>query len=200
VGTIRIGTTSWADRSLIRSGRFYPRDAATSEQRLRYYARRFPIAEVDSTYYAIVSERVARLWVERTPDDFVFDVKAFRLFTQHRTPVVALPSDLRSEAGDGENVYHDALPEELRVELWRRFRAMLEPLVRARKLGVVLMQFAPWFIYGPTSINYVRRCVEALEGLHVAVEMRNKTWFSEKNQDSTLAFMRELRIAHVVAD
>jgi uncharacterized protein YecE (DUF72 family) len=41
----------------------------------------FPIVEVDSRYYAIPSEQTARLWIERTPDRFVFDVKAFRLFT-----------------------------------------------------------------------------------------------------------------------
>ena len=50
--------------------------------RLRYYAQVFPIVEVDATYYA-PSEQNARLWVERTPPGFVFNIKAFGLLTQH---------------------------------------------------------------------------------------------------------------------
>ena len=47
---------------------FYPEDAKTPEARLRYYASQFPIVEVDSSYYAIPSDKTAKLWVERTPD------------------------------------------------------------------------------------------------------------------------------------
>jgi uncharacterized protein YecE (DUF72 family) len=200
VGIIRIGTTSWTDKSLVQSRRFYPAWAKSAEQRLRYYSHQFPVAEVDSTYYAIPGERVAQAWVERTPKNFAFDVKAFRLFTQHRTPIEAIPSDLREELGDKENIYYDAIPEEIRAELWRRLRALLEPLRRESKLGVVLMQFAPWFIYGRASLRHLEHCVAALDGFQVAVEMRNKTWFSEKNCERTLEFERRVGVAHVVAD
>jgi len=85
-GTILIGTASWTDKSLIDSGRFYPPEAKTPEARLQYYASEFPLVEVDSSYYGLPSERNAALWVERTPDHFTFDLKAFSLFTQHLTP------------------------------------------------------------------------------------------------------------------
>ena len=78
---IRIGTASWTDKSLIDSGLFYPREAKSAAARLRYCATQFPIVEVDSSYYAMSSPEVSRLWAERTPDDFLFNVKAFRLFT-----------------------------------------------------------------------------------------------------------------------
>jgi uncharacterized protein YecE (DUF72 family) len=78
---ILVGTASWTDKSLIDSGLFYPPEARTSEERLRYYASQFPVVEVDSSYYAMPSERNAALWVERTPEGFRFDIKAFRLLT-----------------------------------------------------------------------------------------------------------------------
>src|SRR5512145_2158153 len=84
LSNILVGTASWTDKSLIKCGRYYPADVKTAEERLRFYAGEFPLVEVDSSYYAIPSEQTARLWVERTPADFVFDVKAFRLFTQHQ--------------------------------------------------------------------------------------------------------------------
>src|ERR1700727_2559831 len=97
MGEIRVGTAGWTDKTLIEAG-WYPRDAGTPEQRLRYYARQFPLVEVDSTYYALPAERTAAAWAQRTPDGFTFNVKAFSLFTQHPTPVRALPTDLREAA------------------------------------------------------------------------------------------------------
>ena len=92
---ILASTCSWADKSLVECGRFYPPEAKTAEERLRFYSEQFPLVEVDSSYYGLPSERNAALWVERTPSDFTFDVKAFRLMTQHPTPPNALPKDLR---------------------------------------------------------------------------------------------------------
>jgi uncharacterized protein YecE (DUF72 family) len=111
---ILIGTTSWTDKTLVESGLFYPAAAKTSEARLRYYASRFPIVEVDSSYYGMPSEHNARLWVERTPEGFVFDIKAFRLFTGHQTPPAALPVDIRKALGaiGNKNIYYRDVPED----------------------------------------------------------------------------------------
>jgi len=86
VGKILVGTSSWTDKSLIESGTFYPRSATTPEERLRYYASQFPIVEIDSSYYGIPNVENAKLWVERTPPGFVFNIKTYRLFTRHQTP------------------------------------------------------------------------------------------------------------------
>jgi uncharacterized protein YecE (DUF72 family) len=200
MGSIDIGTTSWGDPSPTRSGRFYPSAVSTAEARLRHYARQFSLVEIDATHYGIKSWRTAADWIGRTPPRFVFDVRAFRLFTQHRTPVSALPSDLRRELGDVESVHYDQVPKAVRDELWRRFRNMLQPLARANKLGVVLLPFAPWFIHGRTSVAHLERCVQALDGFVVAVELRNKTWFSARNREQSLSLVRELGAVHVVAD
>src|SRR4249920_2606402 len=93
---IRVGTASWTDPSLVKSGKFYPKGCNTAEARLRYYADTFPMVEVDSSYYALPSSRNSAAWVQRTPDDFKFNIKAFRLFTGHQTPANALPKDVQS--------------------------------------------------------------------------------------------------------
>ena len=67
-GEILVGTCSWTDPALVRSG-WYPAGSRGAEGRLRYYATRFPVVEADSGYYALPSERNSRLWVERTPEE-----------------------------------------------------------------------------------------------------------------------------------
>ena len=39
---ILVDTSSWTDKTLIESRKFYPRSATTPEDRLRYYASQFP--------------------------------------------------------------------------------------------------------------------------------------------------------------
>jgi uncharacterized protein YecE (DUF72 family) len=93
---ILVGTTSWTEKTLLESGRFYPPGVLTAEARLRLYATQFPVVEVDSSYYGLPSARNASLWPERTPDGFVFDVKAFRLFTQHQPLLPGQRTDERA--------------------------------------------------------------------------------------------------------
>ena len=50
---VLVGTASWSDKSLVASKKFYPADVITPEGRLRYYASRFPVVEVDTPFYAI---------------------------------------------------------------------------------------------------------------------------------------------------
>jgi uncharacterized protein YecE (DUF72 family) len=198
---IAVGTASWTDKSLIQCGRFYPPAVKSAEERLRFYAEAFPIVEVDSSYYAIPSEQTARLWAERTPDDFVFDVKAFRLFTQHQTAPRVLPKYIaESLPVSKKTVYYKDMPGELVSALWNEFRAALLPLKQAGKLGVVLFQFPPWFLANKASLAHIEECVERMDGFRLAVEFRNATWFYERSRERTFAFEREHGIAHVVVD
>ena len=68
---IRVGTASWADPSLVKSGKFYPTSAKSPEDRLRHYARNFSLVEVDSSYYAIPATQMTTLWAQRTPETFI---------------------------------------------------------------------------------------------------------------------------------
>lgn len=96
VGNIYYGACSWTDRTLIDAGTFYAPSVRTAAERLAHYSSQFPIVEVDATYYALPSERNAHLWVDRTPPGFVFNIKAFGLFTHHPVVVERLPAGFRS--------------------------------------------------------------------------------------------------------
>src|ERR671936_1791092 len=123
-----VGISSWTEPTLIKSG-WYPPDANTAEERLRYYASRFPNAEIDSTFYAIPNEKTAQLWVERTPKDFTFNAKAYALLTQHPTPAARLTKDLREKVAKSKtNIYFKDLGPKDKETVWDRFREGLQPL------------------------------------------------------------------------
>jgi uncharacterized protein YecE (DUF72 family) len=198
---IRVGTAGWTDKTLIESG-WYPDDAGNPEKRLRYYASQFPLVEVDSAYYALPAERTAAAWAERTPVHFTFNIKAFSLFTQHPTPVKALPRDLREEAGKAgkDRVYLKDVDPKLADEAWSRFLAALEPLRSAGKLGAILLQFPPWFPIGRANKQYILDCAQRAAPDRVCVEFRNRTWMTEDNQKETLDFLSAHNLPYVCVD
>ncbi len=204
MGEILVGTCSWTDKTLIESGRFYPASARSAEARLQHYAGQFPIVEVDSSYYALPNERTSRLWLERTGDKFIFDVKAFRLFTQHPTPLPALPKDVREalppQPKGMANIYHRDMPPELVNELWSRFERALLPLDSAGRLGVVLFQFPPWFYPGNEQREYILSCMERLPQYRLAVEFRHNSWVNEKNRERTITFLQDNNLPFVCVD
>lgn len=203
-GEIKIGTCSWTDPTLTESDRFYPDQKMSAEERLAFYAGQFPIVEVDSTYYAPPSERVAGLWVERTPPEFTFDVKAFRLLTQHPTPPSALWKDFREklpeELATKRNVYMRDLSRDLQAEAVAAFRAALMPLHSSGKLGVILFQLPP-FVY-PTrgSFGYLKWVAEHLQDFQLAVEFRNGRWLDDEHMTDTLDFLERHALAYVCVD
>jgi len=203
MGKVLVGTSSWTDKTLIESGRFYPPSATSPEERLRFYASQFPIVEIDSSYYGIPSVENAQRWLDRTPPGFVFNIKAYRLFTRHQTPIVSFAKDVREALGplSKKNVYEKDVPADITTELWRQFRAVLEVLREGGKLGAVHMQFAPWVAFHPETFDYLVHCRAMLAGFRVAVEFRNATWFnSEKHVARTLDFERENGFVNVIVD
>ncbi|RCW45790.1 uncharacterized protein YecE (DUF72 family) [Halopolyspora algeriensis] len=201
MGELLVGTASWTDRTLIASG-WYPPEANTPAKRLEFYAGTFPLAEVDATYYGLPAERTAALWVQRTPEHFTFNVKAFSLFTQHPTKPSALPKDLRSatEHIDRKNVYLRDLDPHVVDELWQRFLGALAPLYEAGKLGAILLQFPQWFPIGRTNKQYLLECRDRVAPMPVCVEFRNYTWMQERNREETLEFLSSHGLPYVVVD
>ena len=201
MGHIEVGTAGWTDKSLIDSG-WYPADASTPEKRLRYYAQQFPLVEVDSAYYALPAQQTAAAWAARTPAGFTFNVKAFSLFTQHPTPVRALPADLRAAVGKAgkDRVYLKDVDPEVTGQVWDRFLAALEPLRSAGKLGAVLLQFPPWFPISRANKEYIAACAERAAPDRVCVEFRNYTWMTEDNQKETLEFLSGHDLPYVCLD
>lgn len=204
MAAILMGTCSWTDDGLIKAGTFYPAGATSAEQRLRFYATQFPIVEVDSTYYSLPSVRNSVLWNDRTPDEFTFDVKAFRLFTGHPTELKVLPKDaataLEPIAAGKRNVYLKDVPQEIRDDLWGRFTGALEPLRASGKLGVIVYQLPPWVMPSREAEEMIEEADRHLEGYEVAVEFRNALWFSERSHDRTLAFLEDHHLSFVAVD
>ncbi|MDQ6873833.1 MAG: DUF72 domain-containing protein [Actinomycetota bacterium] len=198
MGRIRVGTASWTDKTLLASG-WYPDDVTTPAERLAYYAKQFPLVEVDSTYYTPPNERNSDLWAARTPPGFTFNIKAFSLLTQHPTRPTALYKDLRPE-GATKNLYLKDLEESVVDSVWERFLSALEPLHAAGKLGALLFQFPQWFPIGKTNKHYILECKRRCEPYRICVEFRNKTWMSEDNRAETLDFLTSYALPYVCVD
>jgi uncharacterized protein YecE (DUF72 family) len=199
--TFLVGTSSWTDPTLLKSG-WYPPEAKTAEARLAHYASQFPIVEVDSTYYAPPSERNAVLWAERTPAHFTFNVKAFSLLTQHPAKVDALPKALREHAPAGKrSVYQRDLPQKVIDQLFDMFGSALMPLHSAGKLGALMFQFPEWFVPSKASKDYVVAAAKRLRDFRLAIEFRNRTWMdTDERRERTLAWLEEHDLVYVCVD
>lgn len=202
---ILTGTASWTDPTLLACGRFYPPEARDAESRLRFYAARFDMVEADSPYYALPDPAMTHRWAQRTPPGFIFNIKAFRLFTGHQTPKRALPTDLLRDmawdAADPRPCFGNQLPSEWRRELWQRYLQALEPLRMAGKLGLVHCQFPPWMRADARGAAQLDECARQLEELDAAIEFRHQSWFADEAATrATLDRLRERRLVHTVVD
>ncbi len=202
MGEFRVGTASWTDKTLLESG-WYPPEASTPEERLKFYASQFPVVEVDSTYYGLPSERNAILWVERTPKDFTFDVKAFSLMTGHPAPLRGLPKDVRESlpADSGPRVSAKDVPPDAVEKVWEMFRSALMPLHSSGKLGLIMFQYPQWFMPSRANREEILRARERLPDYDIAVEFRQGAWFkNEEYSRKTIDFLTAERIPFVSVD
>ena len=155
--SILVGTCSWTDKSSRRLRLLLPagREDARSER-----SASTPHASPSSRWTAPTTAspptRNAALWVERTPPEFIFDIKAFRLL--HPPPDaagIAAQGHARDPAdrarGQAQLSTTATCRESVRDDVWQRFADALLPLDSAGKLGVVLFQFPPWFLPGHDS-------------------------------------------------
>ena len=184
-------------------GVFYPKGVNSAEERLRYYSSQFPVVEVDATYYVLPGKRTAESWVERTPKDFVFDVKAHALMTGQPTEVARLPKAIRQELGselkDKARIYRKDLPKEMLDAVYEQFREAIEPLIDAGKLGAVFVQFPKWVFPSNEARELILENRRRLD-LPFAVEFRHGSWFNEKNAERTVKFLQDNKIPYIAVD
>ena len=142
------------------------RDQAARKKRgrkfdeLAFYAEHFDTVEINSTFYRVPTPATARGWAERTPADFEFSLKLFQKFTH--------PDMFEKATG--------ADPFDLGQKDVDEFRAGLDPLASAGKLGALLAQFPASFKNEPDSRGYLEWLLEAFKDYPVAVELRHRTW------------------------
>lgn len=203
-GRVLFGTTSWADRSLVSSGAFYPKRSMTARARLAYYASHFPLAEIATTYRFPPTPDVAAQWVERTPPGFTFDVRAWSLLSGAPTLPDSLWPDLqdqvRDRSRDHRRLYAHHLSTEALDECWARFAHALLPLEAAGRLGVITLQYPGWFSPRPEAWAEMALLASRLPGYRLAVELRNPKWFDGDACEGTLEWLEEHDLALVCVD
>jgi probable DNA metabolism protein len=204
IGVARVGTASWTDPTLTAPGVWYPDDARTPDARLRYYATQFPLVEVDSTYYALPTRRVAELWAERAPDGFVFDVKAHAAMTGHPVEPARLARRVRDllppSLAARTRLLGDELPARVHDAVWADFLDALAPLADGGRMGAVFLQFPRWFTPSRANADALRAARDRLGTRLAAVEFRHRDWFAPRVAPRTLALLERLGFAHTVVD
>ena len=132
---------------------FYP-EKLPQRRWLEHYATEFGTVEVNSTFYNLPSLKTVNTWLEQTPDDFRFTVKASRYIT---------------------HIKRFNSPEKY-VE---RFLTSIEPLREAGRLEAILWQCPPSFKRNDERVDTALRVInERAPGRH-AIELRNQTWFTK---------------------
>ena len=145
--SVHIGCSGWVYASW--RERFYPH-GLTQRRWLEHYAARYGTGEVNSTFYRLTTTSAVQGWVDATPNDFVFAVKASRYLTH-----------IKRLTNMSEGI--------------RRFYAPLAPMIEAGKLGPVLWQLPESF---RRDDERLAEALEALpEGRH-CFEFRHESWFA----------------------
>lgn len=151
-GRLLLGTQGFSFPDWV--GPFYPTGTKRGAY-LEEYARRFPIVEIDSTFYGIPRLTTIQGWRERTPEDFKFAAKFPKLITHEKKLDRAL--------GDAE-----------------AFVGALQAL--SDKLAVLILQFS--YDFTPDNFERLDDFLGALpEGPRYAVEVRNRAWLTSNLRD-----------------
>ena len=174
---IRIGTSGWSypKGEGTWNGVFYPQAGRRPRgggkfDELRFYAEHFDTVEVNSSFYRVPSVRTTESWARRTPPGFEFSLKLFQKFTH--------PDMFHKATGADPLDLGDADVDE--------FRAALDPLAGAGKLGALLAQFPASFHDEPASRGYLEWLLEKFREYSVAVELRHRSWSDADDDTATL--------------
>ena len=197
------GTAGWTEPTLIKSGLFYPRGTTSAKARLEFYAGHFSMVEVDATYYTLLTHDTVQRWCDSTPPGFTFHIKAHPVLTGHPIDLRKLPKDLREtiEAlGFEGRAYAERLPLELWQELERRFFEPLELLEAAHKLGVILLQYPPWFAATRGNVKRIEELRLRYPEVRFAVEFRNKSWLEPQRSERVFSMLAAERMTYVCVD
>ena len=175
---IAVGTCNWADHT-----DFYPPElerGGRQKEKLSFYAEYFPLVEIDTTFYGIPRPPVVEAWVERTPEHFRFNIKAYRSLTGHER--------------------EDRIPRKPTADEERNFMAALVPLRSSGKLVAVHYQFPPWMTNRPEAREWLLAARDRHPDDLLAIEFRHRSWFDHDAWPATEDLLRELECVYVGVD
>lgn len=148
---IRVGLSGWSYANW--RGAFYPPDLP-SQRYLEFYAQEFLTTEINSSFYHLVRPQTYQKWAQLVPQDFVFSVKANRLFTH-----VQRLQDVE--------------------EPWQRFAQAVRVL--GSHLGPILLQFPQSFKRDEHRLaDFLQMTAVSTADLRLVCEFRHASWFTEE--------------------
>jgi len=148
------------------TGTFYP-DGLPAKQQLDYYAGVFETVELNFTYYRVPTAGMIARMVERTPEGFTFCVKA-----------------------------NEATTHKLDRSVLDEYRAGIEPLREAGRLGAVLAQFPFSFKNTLSNRQYLHQLADDFAHYHPVVEFRHASWI----KPAVFEFLRNNRLGYCCVD
>ncbi len=177
--SVYIGTSGWSypKGEGTWKGNFYP---AGKINELEYYSQFFNTVEINSSFYRPPDPGYIYNWVKHVPPDFRFAVKLWQKFTHPRMYLETTGEAAVISAQD--------------VEIFNR---SLEPLVKYRKLGVLLAQFPPSFKNDDYGRQILLAIAKTFGQYPLAVELRHRSWSDDAGTENLL---REHHIAWVQID
>jgi len=184
--TILIGTSGYSYPGAPPKGwygAFYPEKKTKGFDELRYYGQIFNTVEVNSTFYRPPTAEMTQGWAEKTPVDFSFAVKLWQKFT-HPKKIGRKGIDEAWEAFTQED-----------IDL---FRAGLEPLAQAGKLGVLLLQYPAGFHSTPENADGVAQILRVFADYPRVLELRHKSW--SEHSEQLQALLADNRASQVIID
>ena len=148
---IHIGTSGWTYDHW--SGVFYPKDCPKTKW-LEFYTEHYGTVELNASFYRLPKPQTFENWRKRTPDNFLWAVKASRYIT-HIKRVKDVEEPL-------ERFYGSV--------------ALLK-----EKLGPILFQLPPSLSFDEAVLSNFCHCLKA--NLRYALEVRHPSWAQEKAID-----------------
>jgi uncharacterized protein YecE (DUF72 family) len=142
-----MGTSGFSYQDWV--GPVYP-ESLQKWQWLGYYAERFDTVELNVSYYRLPTTKMAAGWVERTPEDFLFTLKA-----------------------------HQSITHDRKAPDFDAFLESLAPISEAGKLACVLAQFPYSFHPTQENRDYLLRLKEGFGLLPVVIEFRDQAWVND---------------------
>ncbi len=162
-----LGTCGWSYQEWV--GMFYPNNRIA---KLSFYNRVFETVEVDSSFYRAPSKQMVSGWAKAVAPSFKFSLKVPKSIT-HDKRLTGIEQDFAS------------------------FLEVLEPLVKTERLGCLLVQLPPNFVFGQDEIERLERLFEFFPStMHFAVEFRHESW----DRQETWTLLKKYNVANTITD
>lgn len=174
---IKVGTSGFHFKDW--KGRVYPANIQNKDM-LPFYEKElgFNTLEVNYTYYQLPSQKTSASMVKKTSDRFELVVRSHKEMTHE-----IWEDKTRKKITDNADVF-------------AKFKEGITPMMESGKLGCVLIQFPSFFWPKKDNFDYMKLCLERLEGIPLVMEFRNKSWV----RDSTFSFLQENNLGFCVVD